>query len=246
MTTESQLIVLLTILVIFTINGIVRRRQATLRPLSAVAQLKSFVGESIEASRPLHLSLGNTTIGGGDTLLTLVGADFLYSSARQLAIGDTPPIVTTSETASLSIGRDILRRAYAHTGRIPFRPLNVRWFPAGGNGIAFAGAVTALQKDDKLAGNVLVGNYGSELALILWASQRHKRANIAHSARLEGQAVAFAMADSYLLGEELFAVSGYTIQDSGLVNRVVVMDVVRFLMVLVLLIVFVITLARGI
>ena len=81
--------------------------------------------------------------------------------------------------------------------------------------------------------------------LMLWASQRAKRLNVAHSAQISGQAVAFAMADSFLIGEELFAAAGYG-DDAGLRNRVVVLDVVRFLVVLVLLIVFIVTLLRGI
>jgi hypothetical protein len=247
MNAESQLLVLLTALGLFVVNAIVRRRSASLRPLAPIAQLPRFAAESLEANRPLHLALSGVTLGGADTLLALVGADFLVLSAKQIGIGSTSPIYTSNQTSTLTLGRDILRRTFADNplNKTPFLPSNVRWFPDGRDSVTFAAAVTAMQSDDKLAGNVMVGNYGAELALMLWASQRAKRLNIAHSVQLTGQAVAFAMADSFLLGEEVFAAGGYG-DDAGLRNRAVVLDVVRFLVVLVLLVVFIVTLLRGI
>lgn len=245
MTTEMQLLTVLIILALFVANAIVRPQRVPLRPIRALDRLPSLAEESLESSRPLHLSLGGATLGGQDTLLTLVSAEVLYQTAKQVALGDAPPIVTFSQPATVPIGWDILRRAFS--GRNTFvRPLNVRWLPEGQSRMGFVAGVNALQRDDSLSANVLVGTYGAELALVLWASERANKPHIAHSTHLSGQAVAYGMAQETLLGEEIFAGGAYLSQDVGLLQRVRVLDVVRFVTALALLVVFVVTLSRGI
>lgn len=222
-----QLGAILFLLVVFMANALVRRRgQATQRPLNALLALPKLVSESIEANRPLHVGLGGVGIGSRETVLALAGAEFVYESARAVAVGDAPALITVSDVTMIPLARDTLRRAYQHHKHSTF--LGVRWHPTS---LGFAAASTALQQDDRVAGNILIGSYGAELALILGASARHKHYSIATSDRLEGQAVAFALADGYLLGEEIFAVAGYLSKNTSLISRTTTIDVLRWLVV---------------
>ena len=236
MEAATQLIALILILLVFILNALVRRRdRAQLRRIEAFRLLPQITGASIESNQPLHVSLGSATLGDDTTLLALVGKEFIYYLTREVVIGDASPIFTVSDTAALPLAMDTLRRAYDAEGRPDaFIALNGRWYPAGNRSLAFAAALMALQLDDRVSGNILTGRYGIELALILNAATRHNKPSIAVSDRLDGQAVAYALATESLIGEEIFAAPGYLSDDVSLTNRNIVLDRVRWLLIIAL------------
>lgn len=242
-----QGLALATLLVIFVANAVVRRReQPPQRPIAAYANLQQTTSESIEAGRSLHLSLGSATVGDETTLLALVGAEFLYYLTRKVAISDAAPIVTVTDGAAVSLGIDVLRRAYATEQRPEqFRAFNARWYPEGSRSLAFATAVMALQGDDRTGLNVLTGSHGIELSLMLDPSNRLNLPTIAVSNQLEGQAVAYAMSQYPLIGEEIFAASGYISKDLKWAKRNLVLDLTRWLLALALVALFIFNLVRG-
>jgi len=191
------------------------------------------VGEAVEADRPLHLSLGHVGLGGDNTVLSLAVAELAYQAARRAAIGATAPIVTVSNPSALPLAQDTLRRAYFTRERIvPYSGSQARWYPSNSQTLAFAAALTATMGDDRVAGNVLAGSFGPELALVLEQAQRRRIPTIATSTSLDGQAVAYAMADFPLLGEEVFAAGGYLGESAGQTAVVVTLDVLRWLLIL--------------
>jgi hypothetical protein len=168
--------------------------------------------------------------------LTLATAELAYQTARRAAIGATAPVVTASNTSALPLAQDTLRRAYFTRERIiPYRGTQARWVPSNGQPLAFAAALSAITGDDRIAGNVLAGRYGSELALVLEQAQRRRIPSIATSATLDGQAVAYVMSDFPLVGEEVFAAGGYLGESASQTAVVATMDVLRWLLILAIL-----------
>lgn len=226
------------LLTLFLIAIFSRRRKNPfpLRRITAYERVAALVGRSIEADRPLHISLGSAGIGGANTLLALAGAEMAYQIALQTAIGDQSPIVTTSEGSALPLAQTALRDAY-RTRNLPnrYRFSSARWYPSGSRSLAFAAAITAMMADDKVAGNVLTGSYGAELALILANSTRRSTPSIAVSNQLSGQAVAVALADHPLIGEEIFVSTPYLDNQGARAAGAVVMDVLRWLLILAML-----------
>lgn len=231
--TTTQAIALLIILVTFVINALVRlRSRPALRPISAFDALPRMTGESIEASRPLHVSLGSATIGDDSTILAMVGKEFIYYLAREVAIGDAPPIFTVGNTAALPMALSTLRRAYAYEERLEvYQPVSARWYPSDQKQLAFAAALMTMQADDEVSGNALVGRYGAELALILDASNRYDRPSVAVSDDITGQAIAYALAQEALIGEEIFSAPAYLSDDANEFRRVVATDVLRYILI---------------
>lgn len=231
---SSQIIAFLIISVAFLVNAIVWvRRRAPMRRLSALNILPRIIGESIEASRPMHISFGSATVGDETTMLALVGSEFVYYLTREVALGDAAPLFTVSQGVMVPLAADTLRRAYRDEGRgLEFSESTIRWYPAGRRSLAFAAALMTMQPDDRVSGNVIIGRHGLELALILDAAYRHGRKTLAMSDQLDGQAIAYAMADEALIGEEIFAVAGYADDGLKLNKRNVVIDWMRLLLVL--------------
>jgi hypothetical protein len=239
----TQVITVLILLLAMVISVIVtqfilrRRNLVTLRTIPAYAELPLRVGEAIEANRPIHISLGSAGLGGGNTLLTLASAELFYQTAQRAAIGAVPPILTVSDPTAIPLGQDMLRRAYRARNLLERYPLgSVRWYPAGARSLAFAAALTATLADDRIANNVLVGNFGPELALVTDTAARRDQGVIAASDQLEGQAVAYAMSDQPLIGEEIFTAGAYLGDSATQTGSVVTMDILRLLLILAMLI----------
>lgn len=234
----TQGIALIILLLVFVVNGVVRRRDnIAQRRIRAYDVLPAWAGASIEANRPLHFSLGSASIGDDTTLLALVGKEFVYYMTRQVAISDAAPIFTVANSAVLPLAMDTLRRGYLDAGYPqPLRDSQASWYPAGSRSLAFAAMLTTLQDEEKVSRNLLVGRYGQELALVLDSAARHQNPSVAVSDQLDGQAVAYALADEVLIGEEIFAAPAYLSNDPIWIKRNVITDVLRWLLILALLV----------
>lgn len=231
--TTLILVLALTVSVIVTQFARRRRDLVALRAIPAYDALPLWVGASIEADRPLHVSLAGVGIGGSSTLLTLAGNELYHQTANRAAIGDRPPLLTASDPSAIPLVYGTLRRAYADRGRLDRAQLGgaVRWYPTGPRSLAFAAALTATLGDEQPFGSLLMGSFGSELALVLDAAARRHQATIATSDQPEGQAVAFALADHPLIGEEIFTAGAYLGGDASQIGSVVTLDVLRWLLI---------------
>lgn len=239
---QTMFLTFIIILITLFVNVLVRLNdRKPMRLITAFDKVRQMTGASIESSRPLHVSIGSTTIGDETTLLALLSSEFIYYATREIAIGDAPPLFTVSEGASLPLASNTLSRAYNHENRghvlnlanpVSGQAISNRWYPSGKRSLAFASALMTMQADDNLSGNVLLGRYGLELALILDSAYRNKRPTVATSDVLDGQAIAYAMADDTLIGEEVFAASAYLTDDVGLQKRNFTIDLMRGLVVI--------------
>jgi hypothetical protein len=247
-TTQTWVVLLLlAALVISTIARLVIRRRVgfyPLRPIAAYHRLPMAIGAAIESNRPVHLSFGSAGIGGKDTPLALATADLAYHTMRAAAIGDAPPIITVSNGAALPLAQDTLRRAYASRGMLARYPRGgAQWYPQGVRSLAFAAALTGLMADNHTLVNVLVGSFGPEMALPAETAARQRQQLFASSDQLEGQAVAYALADAPLLGEELYVAGAYLGREPSQLAMVVTLDTLRLALVVALTVLVLVSIA---
>ena len=100
--------------------------------------------------------------------------------------------------------------------------------------MAYAAALTGMMKVENPQAHILAGSFGPELALILDAAHHQNQPTFAVSDQIEGQAIAFALSDEYLIGEEVFATPAYVSDAPADKAETVVVDVWRGLLLLVL------------
>lgn len=187
-----------------------RRRRSAQRPIASFERLPVWVGQAVESNRPLHLSFGSAGIGEDSAAASLASAEFFYHISRSARSADAMPIVSTTSTAAIPLGQNTLRRAR----QSDHQTAPVHWYPQGQRSLVYAAAVTELLADENPTAHVLAGSFGPELALILDRADRRRQGTLAVSDQLEGQAIAWAMADEVLIGEELFAAAGYVSTDA--------------------------------
>jgi len=252
MDSSTQLLTIM-ILLLALVVGIVatqfaRRRRGgfDFREIQAYTSMPMLVGAAIEANRPLHLSPGSAGLAGNSTLLALASAELFFQVSQRSAISNVSPILTVSDSTAIPLGHDTLRRAYQSRNLVErYRRGNVRWYPSGTRSLAFAAALTATMGDDNVGANFMVGSFGPELALIADAAYRRNQPLIAASDQLEGQAVAFAVSDSPLIGEEIFAAGAYLGNESPQVGSVIAQDVLRWLLIAAIVIAAVLSFSKG-
>lgn len=231
-TTQFTTVIIISLTLLSLVLGALttrRRKDAfPLRPISAYDALPYMLGAAVEADRPVHVSLANTSSGGANTLLALATAEMFY----QTALRAESSVLTTNEPTALPLTYNLLQRAYRHSDRVDqFSGRYLRWYPSGNQPLAFAAALTATLGDERVSGSVLLGSFGSELALVLDAANRKKQGSIASSIDLQGQAVAYALADETLIGEEMFVAGAYLGDSAAQRGAIVALDTLRWLLI---------------
>lgn len=241
MDSTTQILSIIILLVTFVafviaIQVIRRRRQAfPMRVIPAYEGLPLMIGAAIEANYPVHMSAGSAGLGSGSTLLALANAELFYRAGQWAAIGATSPIISTSDSTAIPLAYDTLRRAYESREMLGnYTASGVRWFPEGPRSLVFAAGATAMMGIERVNANIMVGSFGPELALIAEGAARHDQSLIAASDQLEGQAVAYAMSDQPLIGEEMFAAGAYLSEEASQRAVLVTQDLLRWLLIIAL------------
>lgn len=213
----------------------VRRKRSAfpIRAISGYQALPDQIGLAIEKGQGLHVSLGSAGLGGVTSTTALAANELLYQISLRSSVGGAVPAVTVSDPTALPMAYGTLQAALRQRGAAPrgaFDPA-VQWYAGGARSLAFAAAITGAMANERSAYNVFAGGFGHELALPLLASQRGRAASLATSDQIEGQAVAYAMADQALLGEELYAAGAYLGDSASALGSVVTQDLLRVLII---------------
>lgn len=223
----SVLFVMATVVLVYTARFFQQRRgrRRSQRQIAGFERIPQWTTQSIESNRPLHLGFGGAGVGGDNTPAALAEAEFFHHLIAQANANDNSPIVSMSAPATIPLGQDTVRRAWHNNDYLS----RVQWVPPD---LAYAGAVTASMAVDEPAAHIMAGGFGTELALMLDSASGQGQPSLAGSYRLDGGAVAYAMADHVLIGEELYAAASYVSEDGPGHTDTAVLDVWRGLLIL--------------
>ena len=182
-----------------------RSRRPTQQQAIGFEQMPAWVGQAIETNRPLHLGFGSAAIGTESTPVAVAEAEFFYHIIQATSSSDSAPLISTASAATIPLGQDTIRRAWQGDSQWK----QVHWYPQGDRSIAYAAAVSAMMAVEEPSAHVMAGSFGPELALILNSAEQMGQGTLAVSDQLDGQAIAYAMADEVLIGEQLFSAAAH-------------------------------------
>ena len=218
--------------VLVTVIAAARSRIFQLRRIAAYHAMPLLVGEAVETGKAVHVSFGGSGVRDTTTISALATAEILYYLAERAALSDRPTVVTLSDPVTLGLAQDTLRRAYKTRDALrKYRSRLARWYPQGPLSLAFAAGAGEAILDEAVSVNVLLGRFGPEMMLVAENAIRYDRAVIAQSDQIEGQAVAYAVSDVPLIGEELYAGSAYLGRTASQIGGVVAQDVLRYIVI---------------
>lgn len=249
-TSVFTVLILLLTFVLVTLGSQVMRRQKrvrlSLRRIAAYQLMPTMIGEAVESERPIHVSFGGSGIGTDSTVSALAVADLLYPLVERGAIASQTPIVSLSDPTALGLAQGTLMRAYRRRNTMQFfTSAAARWYPQGARSLAFAAGVSAAIADEDSNMSVVAGRFGPEIAFIGEQATRYDQTFFGQSDQLDGQAIAWVMAQRPLIGEELYVAGAYLPQEPSPLHlsQLLALEGLRFVVLVAILVVAVITFA---
>ena len=210
-----------------------RKSPPIVREIPAYTRLRRAVGRVVEDGTRLHVSLGRGGLATPQSASALAGLTMLRRLAELTSAGDQPPIATSGDAALTILSQDTLQTASKASAHGVYDPTAGRL--TGITPFSYAaGAIPAI-RDENVSANVLMGNFGVEVALLTDAAERADSFVLAGSDSLAAQSVIYASAGEPLIGEELYAAGAYT--DAGPLHTasLTVQDVLRWMVIAVIL-----------
>lgn len=209
------------------------RPERAVRLIPAFQRLRNAVGLAVEAGKRLHISLGRGDVLSTHSAVAYEGMSVLERIARSTAAGDRPPMATSGDSVVTVLSQETLRGASRYLGA-DFDPLKGRL--AGLTPFSYAAGAVSLIHEEELGASLLIGSFGSEVALIAESGERTNSLSLGGTDNLAGQAVIYAAVQEPLIGEETYSSAAY-LGAGGLHSAsMIAQDVLRWLIILLLLI----------
>lgn len=214
-------------------NGRIR---SALRPLPASTNLANQVGEAIESGRQLHVSLGQGSLIGAANPTSIAAVHVLDYLAADGCASGTPPLTTVGDGTLLPLAQDCLRKAHEDAGRQKdYHPTMAQFLAPHTAPFAYAGGIAAVLQRGESGSNVLVGRFGSELAIPAEVAARKNMVQVIGTDDPSALAVATAVTENVLVGEELFAAGAYLEHKPDQTASLQVQDILRWLIIITIL-----------
>jgi hypothetical protein len=211
-----------------------RKAPARLHEIPALAQLYRMLGLSVEDGTRLHISLGSGSLLDERGASALAGLAMLRHIAERTSVSDKPSVASAGTSVLGLLSQDTLQAGYKAAGvEELYAPTTGR--VAGLSPFGYAAGAMNISRDENVSANVMIGNFGAEVALITDASERGSVTTVGASDNLAGQAVLFANAQDVLIGEELFSTAAYLGAGPSHLASLTVQDILRWSIILVLL-----------
>jgi hypothetical protein len=218
-----------------------RKKRTVFREIPAFTRLRQAVGLVVEDGSRLHVSLGRGSLTTPQSASALAGLSLLRRLADLTSAGDQPPVATSGDATLAILSQDTLQAAAKTSDRAASDPTMGRL--TGLTPFSYAAGAIPVIRDEKVSANVLVGNFGVEVALLTDAVERENTFVLAGSDNLTAQAVIYASAQEPLIGEEIFASGAYIETGPLHIASLTVQDILRWLIIAAILVGALLTLA---
>ena len=230
LTTLVLVFLFITLMVVyFFINR--RREGHHLRDIPAFYRLRGAIEVAVEDGTRIHVAIGRGDITSPQGAAALIGLSMLKRVAAIASHSDHPPTATTGDGMLAILAQDTLRSTYQSLNLMDkYDPSLGR--VTGLTPFSFAAGTMPLIIDEAVSANLLVGSFGSEVALITSAGERSRTLTFAGTDNLPGQAILYATAHEPLVGEELYAGGAYIGAGPMHIASLHAQDVVRWVLVI--------------
>jgi hypothetical protein len=211
-----------------------RKSPPVYRDISAFTRMHHAIGRVVEDGTRLHVSLGRGALTTPQSISGLAGLMLLRRLAELTSSGDHAPIATSGDATLAILSQETLQAASRASAQGAYDPTSGRL--TGLTPFSFAAGSMTTIRDENISANVLIGNFGVEVALLTDAAEREDTFILAGSDNLTAQAVMYASAQEPLIGEELFAAGAYTEAKKLQTASLTVQDILRWAIILVILV----------
>ena len=230
-------IVILAILLFLLTRRIQAETAFPLRALKGYAGLRNQIGRSIESGSQMHVTLGQASLVSSASPTSVASLSMLDYLAKDSCANATPPLATVGEGTLLPAAQASLYHAYKQAGNTDqFDTTAAQFIASEHDAIAYSGGINSLIHQEKVTSNIVVGRLGAELAIITEAADRKGIEQVVGSDDPTALALATAVTDDVLIGEELLASGAYLQGEPVQLATLQLQDILRWIIALIILI----------
>ncbi|MCM2271286.1 MAG: hypothetical protein NDJ18_01840 [candidate division Zixibacteria bacterium] len=203
------------------------------RPIAGLRAVDDAIGRATEMARPVVFTPG----WGGDIQrpTTIASMNILGQVAEKTALYDCRLIYPTHDPVIQSVAQEVVRESYARAGFADrFREEDIRFVSSSQFG--YAAAVEGIISRQKPAAVLMLGTFEAESLIIAETGNTVGAIQIAGTDSTIQLAFFIVACDYTLIGEELFAASGYLSNDQAILASVRAQDMLKFVIAAVLVI----------
>jgi hypothetical protein len=184
----------------------------SLRPIPGLQAVDEAIGRATEMGRPVHFTPGIAGLNVSTAPQALAGLAVLSQVAQTAGRMGTRTIATVSQPEMLPLADDTLRQGLTAVSRSElYRPDDVRFIST--DQWAYASGAIGIMAREKVAANIMIGQFAAESLLLAEAGARLGAVQIAGTTNLFQIPFFIAACDYTLIGEEIYAGGAYFSKD---------------------------------
>jgi len=221
------------IIVLYTTFYKAKQSKFKIREIAGLKAIEEAIGRATEMARPLLYTPG----WGGDIQrpTTIASMNILGHVAHKTAQYDCELIYPTHDPVIMAVAQEVIKGAYAGAGYADrYKEDNI--FYVSSSQFGYAAAVEGLISRLKPASVFLMGTFEAESLILAETGNINKAIQIAGTDSTIQLAFFIVACDYVLIGEELFAASGYLSDDHSIKASVRAQDIIKVLIALFLIV----------
>jgi hypothetical protein len=207
-------------LVIYFINAARKGKELYVRPIAGINAVDESIGRATEMGRPILFVLGTGTAAD---LATIAGYTILARVAKMTAEYQTKVLVPVNEPVMLAVAQETVRNAYMEAGRPDmYDEKNIFYVTA--MQFPFVAAVCGIMLREQTATNFYMGIFHAESLILAETGAIAGAIQISGTDQIAQLPFFVAATDYTLIGEELYAASGYLSKEALLLGPIKAQD----------------------
>lgn len=186
-----------------------RGEKLYMRPIAGLKAVDEAIGRATEMGKPILYSAGR---GKMERPATIASMNILGSVVEKVAEYNTPLIFPNNDPVVMAVAQEVAYEAYTRAGHSDnFNPDNI--FFVTDSQFGYAAAVDGIMLRQQPATNLFFGTFEAESLILAETGNSIGAIQIAGTDSSIQMAFFVVACDYVLIGEELFAASGYLSQD---------------------------------
>jgi len=201
-----------------------------LRPIAGLLAVDEAIGRATEMGKPILYSAGR---GGMARPATIASMNILSSVVEKVATYGTPIIFPNNDPVVTAVAQEVTREGYTKAGHPDaYNPENVYFVTDSQFG--YAAAVDGVMMRERPATNLFFGTFEAESLILAETGNSIGAIQIAGTDSSIQMAFFMVACDYVLIGEELFAASGYLSKDPQVIGSLKGSDVSKVIIIAIL------------
>ena len=203
-----------------------------MRPIAGLEAVDEAIGRATEMGKPILYSSG---MGRMERPASIASMNILSTVAEKVAEYNTPLIFPNKDPVVMAVAQEVAYEGYTRAGHPDnFDPDNI--FFVTDSQFGYAAAVDGIMLRQRPATNLFFGTFEAESLILAETGNSIGAIQIAGTDSSIQMSFFIVACDYVLIGEELFAASGYLSQDSQVLGSIKGSDYLKVIIILVMII----------